>query len=112
MENLILISTDFSVRIIELANYLNAEQRNFPLMGRMLESGTGIGACLRISDNCAENLLEYCRRASTMAVETQYLLELLVKTGYISELQSKPILSDCTSIKKGIAALIGKENNR
>ena len=109
MKDLIAKGFDFSIRIIEIANYLNEEQKKFPLVGRMLECGTGIGVCLFISNEFTKNLQESYERAYRLSLETEYLLELLVKTGFINEIQSKPILTDCRSIKDEIGKQLGKK---
>ena len=102
MKDLIAKGFDFSIRIIELSNYLSEEQKQFPLVGRMLECGTGIGACLLISYKFTKNLQESYAQAYRLSLETEYLLELLVKTGFINKIQSIPILTDCRFIKDEI----------
>ena len=85
-------SFDFGIRIVQLARWLNDEGKEFPLAGRLLESGTGVGISLRaakaLQDRC------YYAQAVRQAEEVQYLLELMVNTGFITEIQSKPLLSD------------------
>jgi len=101
MKDLIAKSFDFSIRIIEMANYLAEEHKQYPLMGRLLECGTGIGSCLRLQDSYAQ--------AYRLSTETEYLLELLAKTGFVSELQIRPILTDCRFLKDGIEKQISKK---
>lgn len=110
MKDLIARSFDFSIRIIEITNYLAEEQKQFPLVGRLLECGTGIGICLCISKELAKNLQESYAQAYKLSLETEYLLELLVKTGYINEIQSKPILADCRFLKDEIGKQLKKRN--
>lgn len=106
---LLLKAFDFGIRIIELANYLGEEKRLFPQMTRLLECGIGIGVCLRISNNLSKSLQENSIQAYKLALETEYLLELMVKTGFISESQSKPILTDCRVIKDEIGKQLSKQ---
>lgn len=101
MKDLIDRSFDFSVRIIELANYLEEEHKQFPLIGRMLECGTGVGVCLRGSESF--------RQAYRLSLETEYLLELLERTGFLNDIQIKPILKDCRSLKDEIERQLTKK---
>jgi hypothetical protein len=108
MNELLLKAFDFGIRITELAIYLDEEKKLFPLMARLLECGTGIGVSLRVSNYLPKSLQENCTQAYKLALETEYLLELMVKTGFINENQSKPILADCRFIKEETGKQIGK----
>lgn len=109
MNELLIKAFDFSIRIIELANYLDEEKKLFPLTARLLECETGIGVCLRVSNNFPKSLQENCMQAYKLALETEYLLELMVKTGFIRENQSKPILTECRVIKDEIKKQLSKK---
>lgn len=109
MYELLTKAFDFGIRIIELANYLDEEKKPFPLMNLLLECGTGIGACLRASEGFPDSFPEDRIRACKLALETEYLLELMVKTGFITEIQSKPILADCRFLRD--EALKGTNKN-
>jgi len=109
MKDLIAKGFDFSIRIIEIANYLEDENKHFPLVSRMIECGTGIGFCISTSGEFSENLKESYEKAYRLLLETEYLLILLVKTGFINVIQSKPILSDCRFLKDEIGKLLGKK---
>lgn len=110
MNELMIKAFDFGVRILELANYLNEENKLFPLMTHLLECGTGIGVSLRVSDSIPKSMQENCMHALKLTLETEYLLELMAKTGYINENQSKPILKDCRHIKEETGKLLGKKS--
>lgn len=109
MKDLIAKGFDFSIRMIEIANYLSEEHKQFPLIGRMLECGTGIGICLCIPNECANNLQESYAQAYRLSLETEYLLELLAKTGFVNEIQIKPILKDCRFLKDEIGKQLSKK---
>lgn len=109
MKDLIAKGFDFSIRIIEIANYLAEEKKQFPLVSHMLECGTGIGFCLRVSIGFDKKLHESLEQAYRLSLETEYLLELLVKTGFINVIQSKPILVDCRFLKAEIGKQLGKK---
>jgi four helix bundle protein len=109
MNELLIKVFDFGIRVIELANYLNEENKQFPMIAHLLECGTGIGVCLRISDSLPKSLQENFTKAYKLALETEYLLELMVKTEFISDNQSKPILNDCRYIIEEIARQLSKK---
>ncbi len=112
MDELSIKAFDFGIRIIELAKYLDEEKKPFPLAVRLLECGTGIGVYLRVSNNFPKSLQEHCMQAYKLALETEYLLELMVKTGFVGENQSKPILTDCRLIKDQIGKRLVKRADR
>lgn len=102
MNELLAKTFDFGIRIVELASYLEEEKKRFPLIDRLLECGTGIGINLRISKENAKNQLEGHKLAYKLSLETEYLLELLVKTGFLYEKQSGPLLQDCRFMRDEI----------
>jgi four helix bundle protein len=102
VEELINKAFDFSIRVIELANYLDEEKRQFPLTSRLLECAEEICVCLRVSHHSPKSSPENSTQAYQLALEAECLLELMVKTGAINETQSKPILSDCRFLKDEI----------
>lgn len=95
----------FSVRTVELAKYLIEENRPFPLSERLLSCAAGLGVSLRLAEMAGKENDEHGTRALSCAMEAEYLLELMVKTGYLQEKQSKHILSDCCALKAMIADL-------
>jgi len=97
-------SFDFSIRLTELVKYLQGEDREFPLSQRLLICGVGIGVCLRAAETSdAKGRAAKTEQALLYAIESGYLLELMVKTGYLGEQQSRPILEDCRQLKEFIA---------
>jgi len=108
VKELLMKTFDFGIRVVELANYLDEGKRRFPLIDRLLECGTGIGVGLRISETQPKTRAEYYAQACKLAVETEYLLELMVKTAFLTEQQSKPMLTQCRSIKEGIETQLGR----
>jgi hypothetical protein len=107
MEDILLKTLDFGIRIVEISNYLEYENKRFPLIGRLLECGTGIGVLLRISEAMPQYRRENRVKAFMLASEAEFLLELMVKTSVISEQQSKPILANCRSIRDQLGKITG-----
>ncbi|MCL2684361.1 MAG: hypothetical protein FWE55_03875 [Synergistaceae bacterium] len=111
MNDLLEKSFDFGVRLTELAGWLKDEGKPFPLIGQLLECGAGICVSLRISNDMPLIRRESYAQAFQQSEEAEYLLEMMVKVGCLTELQSRPLLSDCRFIKEGIMTL-KKERKR
>ena len=105
-ENLITkASMDFAVRIVNLYKKLSYTHKEFILSKQILRSGTSIGANIAESQGAQSNAdfiaklhisLKECR-------ETEYWLNLLLRTNYITDLDYKSIKADLNII---IATLI------
>lgn len=106
MDELLNKAFDFGVRIVELANYLEDEKKLFPLMNRLHECAGGICVSLRVASHMRKNLREDGTDAYRLSLEAEYLLELMVKTGFLSERQSGPILTDCRFLKAETETLL------
>ena len=91
-------SFDFAVRIVQLVKWLEQEEKAFPQARRLLECGTGLGITLRTAKSLSDR--DSLVQAIRYAEEVQFLLELMVKTEFITELQSGPLRSECKAIKK------------
>lgn len=112
MQELLERSFDFSIRLLELIKYLADEGSVFPLSKRLLICGCSIGVNLRMAELfSAKEEQERLEQALTNAVDCEYLLELMVKTGYLTQQQSMPIREDCHYLKEQIMD-IKKDNKR
>lgn len=92
-------SFDFSVRIMELMRFLEEEQKNYPLKEQLLKAGAQIGIAMRYTKMPGLSKTDAFHTALRSVLECEYLLELMVETGYITELQSVPLLEDCNQLK-------------
>lgn len=108
MDLLLKKSFDFSIRVLELAKYLEEENRQYPLCDRLLVCATEIGVSLRLAASAGKMSSEINQKALRYAEEAEYLLELMSKTDYLSEKQSMPIIGDCRGLKAMISELSGK----
>jgi four helix bundle protein len=109
MDQVLERSFDFSIRAIELIKYLDREKKPFPLYKRFLSCATGIGISLRLVQTIGKKSVEDGRQAFSYVVEAEYLLEIMVKTGYLHEKQSKPIIDDCRALKALIFSIVKNE---
>lgn len=80
---------DLSVRIAEIVRYLKEEGGEFPLGDKLLDCGVRAGISARKGDLKAA--ADYVRQAD-------YILEMAVRSGYLSERQSLSIRSECAGL--------------
>ena len=101
-------SMGFAVRIVKLYKYLCDEKREFILSKQLLRSGTSIGA------NVREALYGQSRADFTAKMsislkevsETEYWLELLFKTEYLTKEQYDSIGTDCSELAKLLTTIV------
>ena len=108
-------SMDFAVRIVRLYQYLCKEKKEFVLSKQLLRSGTSVGANLREA-KYAQSTNDFISKNSIAlkeASETEYWLELLFRTGYLTEKEYNTIIADCSELAKMLTAIIKttKANN-
>lgn len=90
----------FALRITKLYKYLSAEYREYVLSKQLLRSGTSIGANV-YEATFAQTKAEFASKmtiALKEAKESQYWIELLTESDYLSEKEGKNILEDCQEI--------------
>ena len=100
-------SKDFAIRIVNLYRYLTAEKREYIMSKQLLRCGTSIGA------NLSEALYGVSRNdfiakvfiALKETAETEYWLELLNKTGYLSDAEYDSINDDCKELIKLLTSI-------
>ena len=97
----------FAVRIIKLYKYLCESKKEFVLSKQVLRSGTSIGA------NVAEAIVAISKKdflakmyiAFKECAETQYWLDLLQETDFLTIDEFKSINDDCTELKKLLSSI-------
>lgn len=108
-------SMDFAVSIIKLVKYLK-ENRESIISNQIGRSGTSIGANIREAQYAhgKADFIAKLQIALKEANETGYWLELLYKTGYLSEPEYKGLDTACTSIRVMLVSSIttAKENSK
>jgi len=90
----------FALRIIKLAQFLQKEKQEYILCKQILRSGTAIGALIRESE-FAQSSLDFVHKLSIAvkeANETDYWLNLLADSAYISEDAFQSMESDCDEL--------------
>ena len=106
-------SLEFAVRIVNLYKFLVNEQKEFVMSKQILRSGTSIGANIREAEQ-AQSRADFINKlniALKEANETEYWLELLIRTEYITREQYESINNDSTEINKLLISIIKKTIN-
>ena len=101
-------SLEFAVRIVNLYKFLVNEQKEFVMSKQILRSGTSIGANIREAEQ-AQSRADFINKlniALKEANETEYWLELLIRTEYITQEQYESINNDSTEINKLLISII------
>ena len=97
----------FSVRIVNLRNYLIQEKKEFQISNQINKSGTSIGANVAEAQR-AQSTADFDAKmkiALKEASETQYWLRLLQETNYITEKEFSSIHGDLLEILKILTAI-------
>ena len=103
-------SKKFAIRIINTFKYLQAEKREYVLSKQILRSGTAVGALIKESEfaQSKKDFLHKLYIALKEANETQYWLELLHETEYISKIEFDSLSTDCIELLKLLVAITKK----
>ena len=103
-------SLTFAVRCVNLYNFLCDERKEFVLSKQMLRSGTSIGANVRESKNAQSDpdYLSKMNIALKEADETQYWLEVLSRSGIITEQEYHSLNEDLKEIIAILIAIVKK----
>ena len=101
-------SKAFAIRIVKLSQYLSMEKKEYVLSKQVLRSGTSIGANVKeaIRAQSKPDFISKMSIALKEASETEYWLELLHETEYITEDQFNSIIPECVEVIKIITSII------
>ena len=100
----------FAIRIVRLYQFLTIDKKEFVLSKQLLRSGTSIGANVRESvyGQTKPDFHHKLTIALKEASETEYWLELLHETDYITKEQFNSMHTDCVEILKILTAITKK----
>jgi four helix bundle protein len=101
-------SKAFALRIIKLYKYLCSDKNEYILSKQLLRSGTSIGANVKeaIRGQSKADFVSKLNISLKEASETEYWLELLHESGYLSDEQFNSIYADCVELLKLLTAII------
>lgn len=101
-------SFDFAIRIVNLHKYLKKKHEEYIIAQQIMRSGTSVGASVREAEH-AESLKDFTHKlniALKEVNETEYWLDLLHATGYVTKRMHESITSDCIELLKLLTASI------
>ena len=107
--NLIVIkSKAFAIRAIKLYKYLREEKQEYILSKQLLRSATSIGANVKeaIRGQSKADFGAKMNIALKESSESEYWLELLYETDYISKSEYDSIISDCRELLKMLTSIV------
>ena len=108
-------SFDFAVRIVNLYKHLRYTIDERVLSTQVLKSGTSIGANIReaLRSSSRKDFVAKMNISLKEAYETEYWLELLYKTEYISKKEYDSIFPQCRELTNILSQIIltTKANN-
>lgn len=107
-------SKAFAVRIVRLYRYLQDEKKEFVLSKQLLRCGTSIGANVH-EGAYAQSIGDFISKHSIAlkeAAETEYWLELLCETDYITKAEYDSIAADCTELVRLLTAIVKTAKER
>ena len=117
MENNVIVdkSKRFALRVIKLYKHLHSDKNEYVLSKQVLRSGTSIGANVResIYAQSKSDFISKMSIALKEAAETEYWLELLGESEYISNEEFTSIYKDCSEIRKILVSIVksSKDNS-
>ena len=109
-------SKAFALRIIKLYKYLCDTKKEFVLSKQLLRCGTSIGANVKEAIR-GQSLADFRAKMSIAlkeASETEYWLELLHESSFLSDEEFDSIIADCIELLKILTSIIntsGKEEH-
>ena len=105
----------FSLRCVRLYKYLCSRDGNYIIGKQLLRSGTSIGANVReaLRAQTRPDFITKLYVALKEASETEYWIELLRDSDYISSSQAESMLADCVELLKILTSIVkkSKENS-
>lgn len=107
-DNIVLVkSKEFAVRIVKLYKYLCAEKSEQVLSRQFLRCGTSIGANLCEAEEAVSSKEFESKIYISLkeARETEYWLELLYRTDYLTKEEYTSINSDCEELLKLLVSI-------
>ena len=107
-------SKDFAKAIVVICRKIKAEQKESVLTNQLLRSGTSIGANLHEAQYAqgTKDFISKFEIALKECYETEYWLELLFETGYLSGVQYTPLRNDCGAIRRMLIASVNTVKNK
>ena len=107
-------SKEFAKQIVFLCKDIKATHHESVLTNQLLRSGTSVGANIHES-KYAHGTADFVAKmqiALKECYESEYWLELLCRTGYLSEAQYNSLRNDCGAIRRMLISSINTVKNK
>ena len=106
-------SKAFAVRIIRAYKFLHDEKKEWILSKQLLKSGTSIGANVKeaIRGQSKADFIAKMNISLKEASETEYWLELLHETEYLTEEQFNSMYNDCKELLRILTSIVKTSKN-
>lgn len=97
----------FAIRIVKLYHYLCSEKKEYILSKQLLRSGTSIGANVAEAQSAIskKDFLAKMYIAFKECYETEYWLELIHETDYLTDDEFNSIIQDNLALKKLLSSI-------
>ena len=105
-ENLIERSKRFAIDVIEVCKTIREQRNEKVLVNQLLRSGTSIGANIH-EGNYASSRSDFINKfqiALKECYETEYCIEIFLRTGYLQKEEYQRLNGDCCKIRKMLTA--------
>lgn len=101
-------SKQFALRVIKLYRYLCEDKKEYVLSKQLLRSGTSIGANVKeaIRGQSKQDFGAKMNIALKEASESEYWIELLGESEYLSDAEKDSILTDCRELLKILTSIV------
>lgn len=101
-------SKDFAKQIVILCRNIKANHKESVLTNQLLRSGTSIGANIHEAQYAQgkKDFISKLEIAQKECYETEYWLELLFETGYMTDTEYNPIQNECGAIRRMLISSI------
>lgn len=101
-------SRAFAIRTIKLYKYLNSKKKEYVIAQQLLKSGTSIGANVKeaVRGQSKADFASKMNIALKEASETEYWLDILHESEYISDKEFESINNDLKEINRLLTSIV------
>ncbi|MCK4812893.1 MAG: four helix bundle protein [Candidatus Marinimicrobia bacterium] len=100
-------SISFAIRIVKAYQYLQNDRKEYVMSKQLLKAGTSIGANMKeaIQAQSKRDFLSKTNIALKEASETEYWIEILMRTNYFGK-ETQSLMDDCIEINKILQTIV------
>ncbi len=101
-------SFTFALRIVKLYKILTNDRRETVLSKQLLRCGTSIGANIKEGVRAQTRADFHTKMNISLkeCSETEYWLELLLQSGYLSEAEATSLITDCQELLRILTSIV------